>query len=130
MNDATVRGSEAALFGALNAAVEPLVRAGLFAPLPPWSPLGLIVLEHTGRHSGRLYRTPLLACALGAMLIVSTVRSDRSQWTQNLAATGTAHIWLNGQRLAVSAHVIHPAPAVGVTLVLLTIRSSNPAPAA
>jgi deazaflavin-dependent oxidoreductase (nitroreductase family) len=102
--DAAERG----FFSGLNAFVEPLVRAGWFAPQPPLWSTGLIVLEHTGRRSGRAYATPLLALHLGQALLVSTVRGQRSNWARNLAAAGRAFIWVGGRRLAARAAVLSP----------------------
>ena len=50
---------EAEFFRTLNAFVEPAVRMGFGSP---WIvPVGAVVLETTGRRSGRSYRTPVLA---------------------------------------------------------------------
>lgn len=100
--------AERSFFAGLNAFVEPLVRAGWFSPWPPLQASGLIVLEHTGRRTGRAYSTPLLALHLGSALIVSTVRGRRSNWARNLAAAGKAFIWVGGRRLAARAVVLSP----------------------
>ena len=56
---------------------------GLWAPtLPPWA-----VLLHTGRRSGRSYRTPVLAFLSGRHLVVALVYGQESDWLRNLRAT-------------------------------------------
>jgi len=103
-----LEAAERGFFSGLNAFVEPLVRAGWFAPQPPFWSTGLIVLEHTGRRTGQRYTTPLLALHLGQALLVSTVRGRRSNWARNLAAAGKAFIWVGGRRLAARAAVLSP----------------------
>ncbi len=95
---------ERGLFRAVNAVAGPLVRRGLAGPCV--TPLGLVVLEHTGRSSGRTYASPLLALRLGRRVVVTTVRDARSQWVRNLEAEPEAHLWLNGRRRAVRAEVL------------------------
>jgi hypothetical protein len=84
-------------FRALNSTVIPLVKRGVFAPLPVPVASGLVVLETTGRVSGQPREVPLLATRIGPVVITSTVRS-RSQWWANLAAGGPAAVWLDGRR--------------------------------
>lgn len=85
---------EADFFRALNALVEPAVRAGLGAPVL-W-PTGLILLETTGRASGQPRRVPLVATVLEGCVFTATVRGPRSQWMQNLAANPRARCWIAG----------------------------------
>lgn len=87
----------------LNQLVEPLVRAGVGSPL--LTPTGAIVLETTGRRSGRTYKVPLLATRIGNLLIVSTVRR-RSQWLKNLAANSDTRYWMGGRSHDATAYVI------------------------
>lgn len=94
---------ESNFFKALNGFAEPLIRAGVGNPAC-W-PTGAIVLETTGRRSGRTYRVPLLALRVGNLLLVSTVRR-RSQWLRNLAAHPRTRYWLGGRPHEAKAFVV------------------------
>lgn len=96
---------EAQFFRTLNRFVEPAVRAGFGSPCI--SPSGLIVLETTGRRSGRTYRTPVVATLFGGRIFASTVRGESAQWLKNLAATPELRYWQGGR--------IHDAEAVVYT---------------
>jgi deazaflavin-dependent oxidoreductase (nitroreductase family) len=90
-------------FRGLNALVEPLVRAGFGSPcLVPW---GAVVLETTGRTSGRTLRVPVLATVVGDLVVVASVR-PASHWVKNLAAQPRTHYWMGGRRHAATAVVL------------------------
>ncbi|MBW2243067.1 MAG: nitroreductase family deazaflavin-dependent oxidoreductase [Deltaproteobacteria bacterium] len=92
-------------FRALNAVVRPSIQRGLGSPcLTPW---GMVVLEHTGRQTGRQYKSPLLAVRVGRQVVVTTVRSERSNWIRNLEHQPSTHLWMNGERRRVRAHVMN-----------------------
>jgi hypothetical protein len=93
---------EADFFRNLNQVVEPLVRAGLGSPLP-WT-TGAIVLETTGRKTGRSLSVPLLATLVGDLLLVSTVRKG-SQWVKNLATNSEVTYWIYGEQRSAKAFV-------------------------
>src|SRR5436853_3700211 len=94
---------ESDFYRGLNQFVEPLVRAGVGSPLL-W-PTGAIVLETTGRTTGRTYNVPLLATRIGDLLLASTVRC-RSQWLKNLAANPDTRYWMGGRSHEATAYVI------------------------
>lgn len=103
-----------AAFRALNSVVEPAVKAGLANPLPVGS--GAIVLEVTGRVSGKPRRIPLLASRVCGKLAVSTVRSD-SQWLKNVEANPQVTVWLGGAPRSATASVTRgPLNIVMLTL--------------
>lgn len=83
------------LFGTLNRFVKPAVKAGLGSPWPIG--LGAVVLESTGRKSGKTREVPVLGLRLGSRVYVSTVRED-SQWIKNLEASDQAGVWYCGSR--------------------------------
>jgi deazaflavin-dependent oxidoreductase (nitroreductase family) len=78
--------------------------------LPPW-----VIVCHRGRRSGRLYRTPVLAFVQGRTLAAVVLYGERSDWIQNVLA-GNAQIVRAGRtRDLVSASVVDPRDAVGVS---------------
>src|SRR6266852_4033874 len=96
---------EADFFRGLNQVVEPLVRAGLGAPV--LFPAGAIVIETQGRTSGRRSNVPLMAALVGDLVVVSTVRR-RSNWVKNLAAHPEVRYWLGGRQREATAFAIGP----------------------
>lgn len=93
---------EAEFFRSLNQFVEPLVRLGLGSPMP-WTSGG-IVLETTGRKTGRALSVPLVATLVGDVILISTVRKG-SQWVKNLAANPQVKYWIYGQERQAKAYV-------------------------
>lgn len=96
---------EACVFRQLNHIVEPLVRAGVGSP-GPW-PAGAVVIETTGRTSGRKLNVPLLATLIGDLVLVSTV-SRRSQWLRNIVHTPHVRYWMHGRAREATALVVAP----------------------
>jgi deazaflavin-dependent oxidoreductase (nitroreductase family) len=96
---------EREFFRTLNRVIEPMVRAGIGSPRIV--PGGLIVLETTGRKSGRKVRIPLAATRFGGHVVVATARGKRSQWVLNLAAEPNARLWIGGGAREARGFVIH-----------------------
>jgi len=92
-------------FRGLNQIVEPLVRAGLGAPL--LFPAAAVVIETRGRKTGRRFNVPLLAAVFGDLVVVSTVRR-RSNWLRNLAAHPEVRYWVGGREREATAFAIGP----------------------
>lgn len=102
-------------FAALNRVVKPVVKAGLFSPLPIGA--GLVVLETTGRKTGRKREVPLVAFRVGDRVNVSTVRS-RSLWAKNIEADENVSVWVGGRKRE-AAGVVNEGP---LTVAELSLR--------
>jgi hypothetical protein len=102
---ATLERLETEFFRGLNQFVEPMVRAGLGAPV--LFPAGAIVVEIQGRNTGRRSNVPLMAAIVGDLIVVSTVRR-RSNWIKNLAAHPEVRYWLGGREREATAFAIGP----------------------
>lgn len=100
---------ETDFFRALNQVAEPLIRAGFGNPL--FWPTGTIVLETSGRKSGRKFNVPVLATRIGDLFVLSTVRRN-SQWLKNLLATPEVRYWMGGKAVAATAFVFRPEQSV------------------
>ncbi|MBI5949951.1 MAG: nitroreductase family deazaflavin-dependent oxidoreductase [Chloroflexi bacterium] len=111
---------EAEFFRALNACVEPVVRAG--AGSPGLVPVGMVVVETVGARTGTPRPVPLVATLLEGCLIVSTVRGRQSRWMRNLKAHPRVRYWIAGEEHAGIAHVFegHEIPASAEALPPLT----------
>jgi deazaflavin-dependent oxidoreductase (nitroreductase family) len=96
---------ERRFFNLLNRFAEPLIRAGVGNPVL-W-PTGTIVLETTGRSTGRTYNVPLLATRVGDLMVVGTIRR-RSEWLRNVTANRRVRYWLGGRLHEATAFVIAP----------------------
>jgi len=71
---------------------------GLWAPrLAPWAEI-----EHRGRRSGRVYRTPVIAFRRGDTLAVVVLYGEDSDWVQNLLAAGSGVVWRGGRRYSLA----------------------------
>ena len=91
-----------ALLAPLNEVLAPAIRFGIANPLPLGA--GFVLLEVKGRKTGIIRTLPLICTDYGAMLAVSTVRSN-SQWVRNLAANPRTAVWLRGRKRTVLAVV-------------------------
>jgi deazaflavin-dependent oxidoreductase (nitroreductase family) len=96
--------------------VNPVQR--LWAPwLPPW-----VLVEHTGRKSGVVHRTPVLGFrGTGDTLNVILFYGARTQWLRNLEAAGGGWVTRTGRRRAITgtrvvrdAGTLPGAPALAV----------------
>jgi deazaflavin-dependent oxidoreductase (nitroreductase family) len=95
---------ETDLFSGLNSVVVPYLRAGFGTPGPCAN--GVILLETTGRKSGRIINVPLMAASFGDLVVVSTVRARRAQWIRNVVVNPEVRFWLHGRARKARAFVI------------------------
>ncbi|MEO7712522.1 MAG: nitroreductase/quinone reductase family protein [Gemmatimonadaceae bacterium] len=98
----------------LNAALEPWLLAG--AGSPGLLPVGIVLIETTGRLSDQPRRSPVAAQLIEGHLIVSTVRGSRSQWMRNLQAAPAVRAWISGEPRDFSATFWQPAQPMDVPL--------------
>ena len=70
----------------------------LLAPLARRLP-GMGIVVHTGRKSGREYRTPVMIFRRGPQLIIALTYGRESQWVQNVLANGGCKLETQGALL-------------------------------
>jgi deazaflavin-dependent oxidoreductase (nitroreductase family) len=64
------------------------------------SPAPIVVLVHRGRHSGRIYTTPVEVIVEGAErgeIVVSPIWGERTDWYRNVLAGGLVEVRLGGE---------------------------------
>ena len=61
------------------------------------------VITHVGRTSGRTYRTPLDAHPVEGGYLFILVYGSRSDWVQNVLATGHARLTVDGEDVELTA---------------------------
>jgi deazaflavin-dependent oxidoreductase (nitroreductase family) len=62
----------------------------------------LAVVIHTGRRSGRTYRTPVRAFRRGSLIAVGANFGAASEWVRNILSAGGCEIMLRGEHLALT----------------------------
>ena len=88
---------------------------GLYAWLvPPWA-----VILHSGRRSGRQYRTPLFAFRRGQTLVIALLYGEESEWLRNLRA-GDGHVIRAGRTFVVGAPEVVATSEAGSLLARLS----------
>lgn len=74
-------------------------------------PVPTLLLEHTGRRSGKTFTTPLLYLERGADVVVVASqggRAEHPQWYRNLCATPEATLQIRRERRPVKARTADP----------------------
>jgi deazaflavin-dependent oxidoreductase (nitroreductase family) len=90
------------LLGGVIRAWNPVYSAMLRSPLHwPWSTIA-IVIEFSGRRTGRSYRTPVHYVEDGERLLLTS--GDR--WCVNLRGGAPVAVWLRGRRRAATGRVV------------------------
>ena len=78
--------------------------------LPPW-----VVVCHRGRHSGRLYRTPVIGFEHRGTLAIVVLYGERSDWVQNVLA-GDGQVVRRGRTYALhGARLVDPGEAGAIS---------------
>lgn len=67
-------------------------------PLAPWLP-GFGVVLHSGRRSGREYRTPVNVFRDGSGYVIALTYGAEADWVRNVRAAGRATLLTRGRRL-------------------------------
>lgn len=70
-----------------------------FAQLLP----GTAVVEHRGRRSGRIFRTPVLLFGVGDDLRIALTYGADTDWVRNVRAAGSAVVHTRGEAVPVTA---------------------------
>lgn len=94
----TRRQPPRALFGVVN----PIMRGLLRSPLHGLVSRRLLLLEVTGRKSGRIYSVPIGYVPVGDALYLGT----DGRWVRNLRGGAEVRVWLRGRPVAARAEVI------------------------
>jgi deazaflavin-dependent oxidoreductase (nitroreductase family) len=85
--------------------------------IAPWAP-GFAIVEHVGRRSGRLYRTPVNVFRRGDRYVFALTYGKDSDWVRNVLAAGGCTIETRGTRVQLTAPELFTDPT----------RSAVPAP--
>ena len=72
------------------------------------------LLRHVGRRSGRSYQTPVVAVANEDEFLIALPYGDRTDWSKNVLASGTATLVVDGSTYQLNRpEVIPMASATG-----------------
>jgi deazaflavin-dependent oxidoreductase (nitroreductase family) len=74
----------------------------------PWLPY-MAVIEHTGRKSGKPYRTPVMAFVDSKSVSVVLNYGEHSDWVRNVRAAGSAQLVHRGRHYRLTNPRIIPA---------------------
>ncbi|WP_254849156.1 nitroreductase family deazaflavin-dependent oxidoreductase [Mycobacterium sp. GA-1841] len=69
----------------------------------------MAVIEHTGRKSGKAYRTPVMAFVDAKAISVVLNYGEKSDWVRNVQAAGNAGVVHRGKRYHLTKPRIIPA---------------------
>lgn len=88
-----------------NRDVTNRVAARFAGRIPPFA-----LLEHTGRRSGRTYRTPVMLFRANGGYAIALTYGPTTDWVRNLLAGGGGAVILGGRRVAVTAPRLEHGP--------------------
>lgn len=85
--------------------INPVIRHAA-GRLPPFS-----LLEHRGRKSGRLYRTPIMVFQSGNDMIAALTYGPATDWAQNVISASSCVIEYRHRRIALAnPRIVHAVP--------------------
>lgn len=93
----------------------------------PWLPY-MAVIAHTGRKSGKPYRTPVMAFVDSKSVSVVLNYGEHSDWVRNVRAAGSAQLVHRGKHYQLSNPRIIPATDQKARLVATLTPVSTPGP--
>ena len=74
-----------------------------------WLP-GFGIVEHAGRRSGRLYRTPVNVFRTWDGYVIALTYGPDTDWVKNVLAAGGCSVQVRGQRVRLTApRIVHDA---------------------
>lgn len=94
-------------FSQRRAEFNRVVTNPLFRPISGWVPLWSII-EHTGRRSGRTYRTPVSMFSTPDGVAVALVYGPDRDWLKNLQAAGGGRAKMYGKTFPVTDPKVVP----------------------
>jgi deazaflavin-dependent oxidoreductase (nitroreductase family) len=90
----------------------------------------IMVLTHTGRRSGRRYRTPLNYVESGEFVYCVAGFGRATDWYRNVRARPEVDVWLPGRRFAGVVDEVSDSPERGALIRSVLVASGFAAPAA
>jgi deazaflavin-dependent oxidoreductase (nitroreductase family) len=81
------------------------------------------VIEHTGRTTGRAYRTPVDTIPTQTGLLIALPYGTRADWVRNVLAAGSATVVKNGERVAVDRPAVVATARVANLIPDKTLRT-------
>jgi deazaflavin-dependent oxidoreductase (nitroreductase family) len=69
---------------------------------------GTAVIRHTGRQSGRVYETPVVAARNGEFFLVALPYGERTDWLRNVLSKGSAVIVTGGRAFEIDQPEVIP----------------------
>src|SRR5690625_5234061 len=101
-------------FSERRARFNRVVTNPLFRPISGWVPMWSLV-EHTGRRSGNVYRTPVSMFHTADGVAVLLVYGPARDWVKNLQAAGGGRVKVSGKTFDVTnPRVVPTGEAVGL----------------
>jgi deazaflavin-dependent oxidoreductase (nitroreductase family) len=77
--------------------------------LVSWRRMYYGILHHTGRRSGKVYATPVVANLTSHGVIIPLPYGTGTDWCKNVLAAGSCRLTLNGEECALNSPQVVPA---------------------